>query len=305
MRSVAGASYAPAMDLRQPTPADVAAWEADWTARLDPAYAGRVKRRREVQPFATEFALYDGERRVGLMAVSHVASDVLQVLVDDIVIEPEHRGQGHARAAMAAAEEYAREKGAKAMRANIDMGMPAGESLAAGYALMSQHMRIPLTGPKSLPDGVTTEPLDGEAYDAWRAESVRGYAELNVANSVGLTMDAALDQAEKEFAALLPDGPRTEGHSLSRLVAGGEPVAFIWVKAFYEPGTHFVFDVVADPAYRGKGYGKAAMLHGENLALADGADYLKLNVHGTNAVAIGLYERLGYATVYKFVTKEL
>lgn len=293
------------MDLRHAGPTRVAAWEAEWTSRLEPAYRPRVERRRETQPHHAEFDLYDGDTLVGLIAVSHLSGEPLQVSLDDIWIEPEHRGKGHARAALAAAEEYAREQGAAALRLSFDPATPGSSALAAGYTVSAQHMSIELTGPKPLPDGVTAVTLEGTAYDEWRAASVREYAELNHANGMPGSLEDALESAEKDFGTLLPDGPATEGHTLVRLVAGDATVARLWVKTFFEPGTDFVFDVSSDPAHRGKGYGKAAMRQAENIAVADGAEHLKLNVHGSNTVAVSLYERLGYRTVFRFLAKDL
>ncbi|WP_285660782.1 GNAT family N-acetyltransferase [Actinorhabdospora filicis] len=294
------------MDLRHATPADVAAWEADWRERLPEGYRQRVERRREKPADSRfEFALHTGGEHVGLLAMSDVpGQQPVQMLLDDIVIDPAHRRKGHARAALAAAVEHARSRGAALVRVNLQPEDAAQAALVEGLVVTSQHMNLELAGAKPLPEGVTAERLTGADFDAWRAESVQGYAELNAENGLG-TLEELLPEAEKEFAALLPQGADTEGHHLHKLVAGGEWVATIWVKAFYEPGTHFIFDVVADPAHRGKGYGRAAMLHGENLAVADGATHLKLNVHGTNTLAIGLYERLGYRTVYQFRAIEL
>jgi len=56
----------------------------------------------------------------------------------------------------------------------------------------------------------------------------------------------------------------------------------------------WVNDVEVDPEYRGRGYGRAAMLLAEREARVRGMTSLGLNVHGQNTVARSLYDSLGY-----------
>jgi len=46
--------------------------------------------------------------------------------------------------------------------------------------------------------------------------------------------------------------------------------------------------------YRGKGYGRAAMVIGERATLDAGDTHLALNVFGHNHIAISLYNGMGY-----------
>jgi len=62
-------------------------------------------------------------------------------------------------------------------------------------------------------------------------------------------------------------------------------------------GIGWVNSVEVRPEHRGRGYGRAAMLVGEQKTLAGGNSLLGLNVIGHNTTAIGLYEKLGYAVV--------
>ncbi|MFW8746016.1 GNAT family N-acetyltransferase, partial [Mesorhizobium japonicum] len=59
-------------------------------------------------------------------------------------------------------------------------------------------------------------------------------------------------------------------------------------------GPAWVFDIEVEEARRGEGWGRALMLEAERIARADGHAELGLNVFGSNAVARGLYESLGY-----------
>jgi ribosomal protein S18 acetylase RimI-like enzyme len=56
----------------------------------------------------------------------------------------------------------------------------------------------------------------------------------------------------------------------------------------------WVFEIEIEPAFRGHGYGRAAMRLAEAEARSRGMTSLGLNVHGQNTVARSLYESLGY-----------
>src|SRR5271165_4006003 len=78
------------------------------------------------------------------------------------------------------------------------------------------------------------------------------------------------------------------------LCAGGEVVATNWIGHHYGPGVSWVYGVETHAGHRGKGYGRAAMIIGAEATLAAGDAHLGLNVFGHNAVAIGMYESMGY-----------
>jgi ribosomal protein S18 acetylase RimI-like enzyme len=144
---------------------------------------------------------------------------------------------------------------------------------------------------------VSLEPMSPEAWEAWRIQSIRGYAEEKVRAGTW-PAETAEDRAVEEFAALLPQGQRTRGHEFRSIVTeAGEPVGVIWIAAQREigSGAAFIYDIVIDPDQRGRGHGRAAMKSLETLARALGYDRIRLHVFGHNAVARHLYRSLGYA----------
>jgi ribosomal protein S18 acetylase RimI-like enzyme len=67
----------------------------------------------------------------------------------------------------------------------------------------------------------------------------------------------------------------------------------------------FIYGVEVDSGQRGKGYGRAIMLAGEEECRRLGHKHLDLNVFGDNTTAIGLYDSLGYAVISQQMRKEL
>lgn len=291
------------MELREATPDEAAAWERDWLVRLGTNTGPVDNRKRAVD--APVFTLNADGETVGTIALSLVtAGQGHELIVSDIHVDPAHRRRGHGRAALEAASRWGRAKGARALNVGYPGGDEATEGLFGDMRLIAQHMDIELGEHRELPAGVTAEPLRGEAYDAWYKASVIGYAEITAEAGFG-TYEEAYERSVADFATLLPQGADTPQHSLDRLMADGEQVSAIWLRHAYEPGTSFVFDVESSEAHRGKGYGRAAMLHGENLARAAGDERLMLNVHGHNHVAINLYVKLGYRVVRRFRGRDL
>jgi ribosomal protein S18 acetylase RimI-like enzyme len=93
---------------------------------------------------------------------------------------------------------------------------------------------------------------------------------------------------------LLPDGVHTPGHTFWTIFQGEAEVATNWLCHRHEPNASFVYAVESHEAFRGKGYGRAAMIVGEHASLAAGDTHIGLNVFGHNDGAIALYKRLGY-----------
>lgn len=288
------------MELREATPDEIEAWEKDWLDRLG-SNTGPVQNRKRAAEAPVYTLEADGEA-VGTLALTLLpvrGGEGSELVLSDVHIAPERRRRGHGRAALEAAVRWGREKGARSLNVGYPGDAEAAEALFGGMKLIAQHMDIELDEKRELPAEITVEPLRGDAYDVWHEHSVVEYAKITAEAGFG-TYEEAYRSSVEQFAELLPQGPETPEHSLEQLVVDGEQVASIWVRHGYEPGTSFVFDVESSPEHRGKGYGRAAMWHGENLSKAAGDGRLMLNVHGHNRVAISLYVKLGYRVVRRY-----
>jgi GNAT superfamily N-acetyltransferase len=257
-----------------------------------------VERTTRAQPAAPveAYVIEDSGVDVGVIALAVAAqsSDPTASIVD-IRIEPEHRGRGLGTYARRWAEEWAAGR-ASALFASYCPGDPATDALFASYPLRAQRMMKELRTPDPLPDGVEGRPMTDDEYAVWVEETIVGYAE-SIAGSGLMSIEDALAQARTQTAGLLPLGTRTPDHTFWSVHAEGCQVATNWLRHHYDPGTSFVFGVQSDTAYRGRGYGRAAMSVGEQASIDAGDTHLMLNVFGQNAVAINLYTTMGYAVV--------
>lgn len=143
---------------------------------------------------------------------------------------------------------------------------------------------------------VTLSRPAAEEYDSWSAQLLDGYIAGIIAAS-GLSRAEAEVRARRETAQLLPNGFDTPGQLIFRLVAEGQPVGWLWLSLQHPlglSGVGFIYDIVIDEAFRGRGYGREAMQLAELEAKRHGLHALALNVFAHNDVARGLYASLGY-----------
>ena len=148
--------------------------------------------------------------------------------------------------------------------------------------------------------------MSADRFATWQGASIRSFAE-DLAQSTGRPIDAARQRATQQFAELLPDGLDTKGMHLLMVVDETEgEVGTLWIGP--QPGranAAYVYDIEIQPEYRGRGFGRAAMLAAESVAAAEGATTIGLNVFGFNETARRLYDSLGYSVVATQMSKTL
>ncbi len=142
------------------------------------------------------------------------------------------------------------------------------------------------------------EPMGEGDYAAYRGACVEELARA-LAESQGLSLDAAAARAAAEQDELLPAGEATPGQRLfvARLAPGGKAVGRAWfgeVPGGEEPGTAFLFHLEVAPAFRGRGLGAALLDGAEARARALGFARMRLYVLSSNAAARALYARAGF-----------
>ena len=154
---------------------------------------------------------------------------------------------------------------------------------------------------------LTLRPMTRAEWDEWIPRQMAGYAE-HIAASGAMSEADAWEKARNDTARYFHAGFETPGMLLYRIMAGDEAVGSLWLAV---PGADpdrqmaWVFSIEVDPAYRGRGYGRQAMLLAEAEARSRGMTSLGLNVHGQNTVARSLYDSLGYGVMSLQMKKAL
>ena len=140
-------------------------------------------------------------------------------------------------------------------------------------------------------------PLSTEHFPDWLRACTEEYASDLVAT--GLSPDVAKRQAAATLASAFPAAAPTPSNAVFAIAHDSTPrVGSVWVGRDHsdDPASWWVWDIVVDPAFRGRGLGRTAMQLAEEYARSQGARTLGLSVFGFNTAARGLYESLGYET---------
>jgi ribosomal protein S18 acetylase RimI-like enzyme len=151
---------------------------------------------------------------------------------------------------------------------------------------------------------VSLRPLRDDEFEAWLPLMRSGYADSMVTHA-GMAPEAARAKAAVDAEQLFPGGRQSSDQAVFAIEAGGERVGNLWVSE--RDSEHgrilWIFDVDVDEGFRGRGYGRAAMLFAEEEARRRGLGGVALNVFGGNEVARSLYRSLGYAERAVFMHK--
>jgi ribosomal protein S18 acetylase RimI-like enzyme len=139
--------------------------------------------------------------------------------------------------------------------------------------------------------------MPAERFDGWAAETNADYAADNV-TAGRWPRRGAVERAHAEFRHLLPQGRQTPGHFFYEIREGSseEAVGSLWfaVVGEGEARSGYVYNVRVQPAWRGRGHARAALLEVERIAAGMGLTAIALHVFGFNAPAQALYRSLGY-----------
>jgi ribosomal protein S18 acetylase RimI-like enzyme len=128
---------------------------------------------------------------------------------------------------------------------------------------------------------------------SWLERTRSGYIAERVA--AGDTLIEATSNADADIERTFPGGSPGPGQLAGWVSDDGLRVGELWIGPFADdPARWWVWNVEIDEAQRGRGLGRKAMVLAENLARANGANSIGLNVFAENRVARSLYQSLGY-----------
>jgi ribosomal protein S18 acetylase RimI-like enzyme len=151
-------------------------------------------------------------------------------------------------------------------------------------------------------------PMLENELGSYLEKAIPHYAADNVKAGYWQEKDA-LERSRNAFKNLLPDGMSTKDQYLFHVEdpETDQRVGIVWLNARTESPrpSGFINDIEMDEAYRGRGYGKQTMLAIEEKARELGLKSIELHVFAHNAVAMSLYERIGYKVKSQNMTKDI
>ena len=132
--------------------------------------------------------------------------------------------------------------------------------------------------------------MEDEEFAAWLPLLREEYAD-DLIRDYGMSAEKARAQAVAQI-----DGHRSAEHSVFTIEVERAPVGHLWLveRRDADEPTLVVYDIDVDEPYRGRGYGKAAMVFAEEEARQRGLTRIALHVGARNDVARHLYRSLGF-----------
>ena len=125
--------------------------------------------------------------------------------------------------------------------------------------------------------------------------SARDYIAELVQSGVVADHDEAVARATRDIADVRSDGPDGERNQVFAVLdAGGDIIGALWLGARDGWARTWIYDIRVDPAYQGRGLGRATLVAGEQRARELGAAAIGLHVFADNVVARSLYASSGY-----------
>lgn len=140
-------------------------------------------------------------------------------------------------------------------------------------------------------------PIEQADYDVFLEHEIVEYANDHVRNGNWLA-DEALEKSRAEFQHYLPDGPKSKDQFVLTIFEDEtkQKLGVLWVQVKMDDPHReaFIFDFIIDEPFRGKGFGKQALLALDEKLIELGAESVGLHVFGHNTNAFELYKKMGY-----------
>ncbi|MBP6016054.1 MAG: GNAT family N-acetyltransferase [Candidatus Promineofilum sp.] len=156
---------------------------------------------------------------------------------------------------------------------------------------------------------VRLSPMTDDEFQPYYQDAVREYAQEHV-EAGNWHPSVAIEESEKQFRQLLPDGVASKDQYLYAIVddSSGLKVGMLWFAVRYQSGISpyaFVYDFRVDEQFRRRGYGRQAFEVLEEKVKELGLDSITLHVFGHNHAAIALYQAAGYEITDLQMVKKL
>jgi len=136
-------------------------------------------------------------------------------------------------------------------------------------------------------------PMEQENFKIFLERGIREYAEDHVRNG-NWSAEEALERSKKEFEQLLSDGVNSRDQFLYSIVdeTDSNKIGLLWVQV--KAHRAFIYDFFIDEAFRGKGYGKRALIALDKELMSRNVESVALHVFGDNVTAQELYKKMGF-----------
>jgi RimJ/RimL family protein N-acetyltransferase len=147
-------------------------------------------------------------------------------------------------------------------------------------------------------------PMEQKDFEPYLERDIREYAEEHIRNG-NWKQEEALERSREAHQQFLPDGLKSKNQYLFSIIddASDQKLGVLWVNI--ENNQAFIYDFRIDEAFRGKGYGKQALIAVDEKLKSMDVESVGLHVFGDNITAQELYKKMGYQITGVQMKKEL
>ena len=154
----------------------------------------------------------------------------------------------------------------------------------------------------------TLEKMSQSEFENFIQMSISNFRE-ELQKTGDFTQKQAETTTHEQINDLLIDGMNTHGHYFFNIINVHDhyKVGTLWLSINPDNEGHpvaFIFDIMIETGYRGKGFGRLAMQAAEQVAKSKGAGKICLHVFDHNKIAFDLYKKLGYIVEKNYTNKK-
>lgn len=137
-------------------------------------------------------------------------------------------------------------------------------------------------------------PMALDQFQKYLSFAINEYAEEKIQAGTW-QMNDALENSEKTYTRLLPNGLETSGNYFYSIYDEINIIGYIWLGTDSENESNaFIFDFEIYKQYQNNGFGSKAIILAEKEAKNMGFRTIGLHVFGSNQRAIHVYQKCGY-----------
>ena len=140
-------------------------------------------------------------------------------------------------------------------------------------------------------------PMEQIDFEAYCERAIIEYAEDKVRNG-NWSSEEALERSRAEFHRDLPDGLQSKDQFIFSIMeeSSRQKLGMLWVNVKTDTPHHpaFIYDFIIEEQFRGKGFGRQALMALDEKLLSMDVESVGLHVFGNNIIAQELYKKAGY-----------
>lgn len=140
-------------------------------------------------------------------------------------------------------------------------------------------------------------PMAEEDYGPYLERTIREYAEEKVKSGDWQEAES-MEKSRKEFEYFLPDGLQSKDEFIYSIVdeSTRQKMGILWVEVKMDetPRRAFGYDFMVYEEFRGKGFGKQALMALDEILKSKDVESMGLHVFGHNVNAFELYKKMGF-----------